>query len=275
MLALAGIGLLPVRAMLQDPRTGSPQTPVTAARQPDVSLRIAETTLELGPGRSVKTLAYNGQVPGPLLRVREGQSITVEVLNDAAHEEFVHWHGLLIPSEVDGAREEGTPPVPGRGGRRQYTFTPNPSGTRWYHSHGMTRGNLQRSTYTGQFGVMVVESGASQAVRLDVPIVIHEWDARLTREGPLDVEYRYQSINGRMLGAGDPVRVRQGQRVLFRIVNASATLIHQLALPGARVPGHRPGRIPGPEPARSLSSKSLLANAWMPSSPWTGRESGS
>ena len=77
-------------------------------------------TLELGMGRSVKTLAYNGQVPGPFLRVREGQSITVEVLNDTKDEEFVHWHGLYIPSEVDGAREEGTPPDPARGGRRQW-----------------------------------------------------------------------------------------------------------------------------------------------------------
>ena len=93
--------------------------------------------------------------------------------------------------------------------------------------------SYDRTTYTGQFGLLVVESGREPgAYDLDVPIVLHEWDARLTREGPLDVEYRYQSINGRMLGAGEPVRVRQGQRVLFRILNASATLTHRLALPG-------------------------------------------
>jgi FtsP/CotA-like multicopper oxidase with cupredoxin domain len=97
----------------------------------------------------------------------------------------------------------------------------------------MTGSNLERTTYSGQFAVVVVESGREPGnYDLDVPIVLHEWDARLTREGPLDVEYRYQSINGRMLGGGDPVRVRQGQRVLFRIVNASATLVHRLALPG-------------------------------------------
>jgi FtsP/CotA-like multicopper oxidase with cupredoxin domain len=207
------------------------QTP--PAGPADITLRISEMTLELGPRRRVKTLAYNGEIPGPLLRVREGRPLSVDVWNDTKDEEFVHWHGLLIPSEVDGAREEGTPPVPPRGGRQRYVFTPNPSGTRWYHSHGMAGRRLDRTTYTGQFGLLVVESGREAgAYDLDVPIVLHEWDARLTQEGVLDVDYRYQSINGRMLGAGEPVRVRRGQRVLFRILNASATLTHQLALPG-------------------------------------------
>lgn len=113
----------------------SAQTPPVGPA--DVTLRIAETTIELGPRRVVKTLAYNGQVPGPLLRVPAGRPLTVDVWNDTRDEEFVHWHGLHIPPEVDGAREEGTPPVPGRGHRR-YVFTPEPTGTRWYHSHGMT-----------------------------------------------------------------------------------------------------------------------------------------
>ena len=199
----------------------------------DVTLRIAETTIELGPGRVVKTLAYNGQVPGPLLRVRSGRPLTVDVWNDTRHEEFVHWHGLHIPSEVDGAREEGTPPVPPRGGHRRYVFTPQPTGTRWYHSHGMTERDLKRTTYSGQFGMLVIESDSEPgSYDLEVPILLHEWEPRLTREGPLDVEYRYQSINARMLGAGEPIRVRQGQRVLFRMLNASATMIHRLGMPG-------------------------------------------
>ena len=213
-----------------DSPAGAQAPPVGPA---DISLRIAETAVELGPRRVVRTLAYNGQVPGPLLRVRQGRPLTVDVWNDTKDEELVHWHGLHIPSDVDGAREEGTPPVPPRGGHRRYVFTPEPSGTRWYHSHGMTGRDLKRTTYTGQFGLMVVESGDEPgAYDLEVPILLHEWEPRLTREGPLDVEYRFQSINGRMLGAGEPVRVRQGQRVLFRILNASATLIHRLALPG-------------------------------------------
>jgi FtsP/CotA-like multicopper oxidase with cupredoxin domain len=65
-----------------------------------------------------------------------------------------------------------------------------------------------------------------------VPILLHEWEPRFTTQGAMDVEFKYFSINGKMLGAGEPIRVKQSQRVLFRFVNASATLLHRLALPG-------------------------------------------
>ena len=200
---------------------------------PDATLRIGPLNLEIAPGRVVKTIAYNGQVPGPVLRARQGRPFNVEVWNDTADEDIVHWHGLHIPSDVDGAYEEGTPGVPPRGGRRRYTFMPDPAGTRWYHSHNHAGTDLKRSTYTGQFGMLVVE-GADEpgAYDQEVPLLLHEWEPRFTTRGPRDVEFKYHSINGKMLGGGEPIRVRQGQRVLFRIVNASATLQHQLALPG-------------------------------------------
>ncbi len=210
-----------------------PQTPEELAGPADITLRIGEVNLELAPGRSVKTLAYNGQVPGPLLRVRRGRPLTLDVWNDTREEDIVHWHGLHIPADVDGVYEEGTPGVPPNGGRRRYVFTPEPAGTRWYHSHNSAGRNLKKSTYTGQFGMVVVEDGADPgAYDQEVPILLHEWDPFFRRNGPLDVEFKYFSINGRMLGAGEPIRVRQSERVLFRIVNASATLEHQLALPG-------------------------------------------
>ena len=168
-----------------------------------------------------------------MLRARQGRPFNVEVWNDTADEDIVHWHGLHIPSEVDGAYEEGTPGVPPRGGRRRYTFVPDPAGTRWYHSHNHAGNDLKRSTYTGQFGMLVVEgAGEPGAYDQEVPLLLHEWEPHFTTRGPRDVEFKYHSINGKMLGGGEPIRVRQGQRVLFRIVNASATLQHQLALPG-------------------------------------------
>jgi FtsP/CotA-like multicopper oxidase with cupredoxin domain len=203
--------------------------------EPDITLRIAELTLDLGFRRSVRTIAYNGQVPGPALRARVGRPLTIDVWNDTRDEDIIHWHGFHIPSAVDGAYEEGTPGVAPRGGRRRYTFTPQPAGTHWYHSHNAAGRNLRRSTYTGQFGLFVLEDGVDPgAYDLDVPLLLHEWEPRLTTSGPTEVEYRYFSINGKMLGAGDPIRVRAGQRVLFRIVNASATLTHRIALPGHR-----------------------------------------
>jgi FtsP/CotA-like multicopper oxidase with cupredoxin domain len=199
----------------------------------DIRLRIQETTLELAPNRLVKTIAYNGQAPGPLLRAPEGRPVTVDVLNETKDNDIVHWHGFHIPPEVDGSREEGTPDVP-PGGRRRYVFTPTPAGTRWYHSHNSAGRNLHRGTYSGQFGMFIVEPASDPGrYDLEVPLVLHGWDPSFEEDhGSMDVAYRLFSINDKLLGAGEPVRVREGQRVLFRIVNANATLSHRLALPG-------------------------------------------
>jgi FtsP/CotA-like multicopper oxidase with cupredoxin domain len=88
-------------------------------------------------------------------------------------------------------------------------------------------------TYSGQFGMLIVEPGSHPGrYDLEVPLLLHEWDPYWDDNGPRSVGYRVFSINGKMLGAGEPIRVRAGQQVLFRIVNASATLAHRLALPG-------------------------------------------
>jgi FtsP/CotA-like multicopper oxidase with cupredoxin domain len=212
------------------PLAQSPASPSRADGDADITLRVAELTLDLGPRRSVRTLAYNGQVPGPLLRAPQGKPLVVEVWNDTREEEFVHWHGFHIGPEVDGSSDEGTPGVPPNG-RRFYTLVPDPAGTRWYHSHTMAGRNLRKSTYSGQFGMFIVETADRANVDHEVALLLHEWDPHFTNEGPMDVEYRFFSINGKMLGAGDPIRVRSSERVLFRIVNASATLTHRLALP--------------------------------------------
>ncbi len=198
----------------------------------DITLRISEITLDLAPGHAFKTLAYNGQVPGPVLRMTEGKLVTVEVVNETRNPEMVHWHGLHIPPNVDGAHEEGTPMVQGQDSRR-FTFTPNPSGTRWYHTHAMAGHNLRIGSYTGQFGMVVVEPRVNPAnYDAEIPILLHEWDPFFSSDMEMDVDYRLFSINGKMLGSGEPIRVRPGHRVLFRIVNASATMPHRLALPG-------------------------------------------
>jgi FtsP/CotA-like multicopper oxidase with cupredoxin domain len=229
MLALLGGGLS--SAALGAGQSPDPQS----ASKADITLRIQELTLELAPRRLVKTVAYNGQVPGPLLRVQEGKTIAVDVINDTRRDEIVHWHGLYIPAEVDGSLEEGTPPVP-RNGHRRYVFTPRPAGTRWYHSHIQSGRDLQTGTYTGQFGMLIIEGrddpGRSGDYDLEVPVLLHEWEPSFTRQGPLSIEYKLYSVNGHMLGFGEPVRVQAGQRALFRIVNASATEPHRLSLAG-------------------------------------------
>jgi len=221
LLALAASGFLVPRSRLQVP-----------AAAPDITLRISEIAHEIAPKRTVRTLAYNGQVPGPMLRARQGRPITVEVRNDSKETDIVHWHGFHIGPDVDGAYEEGTPGVP-PGESRRYTFVPDPAGTRWYHSHNAAHRDLRRGTYSGQFGLFVVEGrGDAGAFDREIPILLHEWEPRFDARG--EVEYRAFSINGRLLGAGEPIRVRESERLLFRFVNASATWNHRLALPGHR-----------------------------------------
>src|SRR3954452_15001792 len=91
------------------------------ANTADYKLRIEPTTLDIGPGATVKTLAYNGQVPGPVLQVREGVRVTIDVTNAGPDADIVHWHGLAIDSMNDGAMEEGSPMIaPGK--TQRYAF---------------------------------------------------------------------------------------------------------------------------------------------------------
>ncbi len=216
------------------------------AGEADHSLRIEPCTLDIGPGISIKTVAYNGQVPGPLLRLREGVPVTIDVTNASQMADLTHWHGLAIDSLNDGAMEEGSPMI-AVGQTHRYSFTPKPSGTRWYHTHAGAFDNLSAGTYSGQFGFLLIE-GKDQLAPYDqdINLAIHHWEpsfvpmVQTMREQssnePLttgsDVGYKYATINAHMLGAGEPIRVKQGQRVLMRLLNASATENVVLALPG-------------------------------------------
>src|SRR6267142_5278574 len=103
---------------------------------PDYKLDIARHTLDLSPHHALETIAYNGQVPGPLLRLKENQPVTIEVTNHTDRPEVVHWHGLFLPPAVDGSLEEGTPAIAPNSTVR-YNFIPRPAGFRWYHTHTM------------------------------------------------------------------------------------------------------------------------------------------
>src|SRR6266568_4208199 len=229
----------------------------------DYTLRVGTGLVELGPGHIVSTTLYNDQFPGPLLRLKEGQRVVVDIHNDTDTPELVHWHGQMIPSEVDGSAEEGSPFVPPHG-MRQIAFVPKPSGFRFYHTHVVAGGDLNRGTYTGQAGLVYIEPKNNPGTYdREVFLLMKEFGPGLRRGGdmPMDVlagvplkelqqigkaadeekpqkykgfevGYALFAINGRMLGHGGPVRVKQGERVLFHVLNASAGEIRSLALPG-------------------------------------------
>ncbi|HEX5430519.1 MAG TPA: multicopper oxidase domain-containing protein [Bryobacteraceae bacterium] len=199
----------------------------------DFTLRIGRVSVELAPKKTIKTIGYNGGAPGPLLRMREGKPVSVDVYNDTGDPEVVHWHGLFLPSDTDGSEEEGTPVVEPHGHRR-YTFTPAPSGTRWYHTHTTAKRDLSRALYTGQFGFLYIEAASEPGdYDQEVFLALKEWDPYFSGgdEG-IEVAYKAFSINGHSLGHGEPVRVREGQRVMLRILNASATIYRRIGLSG-------------------------------------------
>jgi FtsP/CotA-like multicopper oxidase with cupredoxin domain len=200
----------------------------------DVRLEIAPLKLEIAPGKHVQTIAYNGQVPGPLIRWPEGKPIAIDVLNRTDVPEIVHWHGLWIPSDQDGAMEEGSAMI-APGSQHRYNFTPRPSGLRWYHTHTYAGHDLKRGLYSGQFGCFYIEpKDEPGAYDQEVFLTLHDWNAYMgaATDASMDASYDYSTINDRLLGSGAPVQVKQNQRVVFRIVNASATVMHWLALAG-------------------------------------------
>ena len=235
------------------------------ANAADYVLRIAATPIEIAPKHIVSTITYNGQFPGPLLRFKEGQPVTVEIHNDTDTPEQLHWHGQMVPTDVDGAAEEGTPYVPAHGMRR-ITFTPRPAGLRFYHTHNRAGADLYAGQYTGQVGPVYIEAKNEPGTQdREIFLVLKEFEPSFSQGGDMaqdflppaevkelkaagetamkaalakgmphgyEVGYRYFTINGRMLGHGEPVRVKQGERVLFHILNGSATEIRSLALPG-------------------------------------------
>jgi FtsP/CotA-like multicopper oxidase with cupredoxin domain len=234
-----------------------------ASQVADYTLRIGTGLVELAPDHIVSTTLYNGQFPGPLLRFKEGQRVVVDVQNDTDTPELVHWHGQMIPSDVDGAAEEGSPFVPAHGTSR-IAFVPRPAGYRFYHTHVVAGADLNRGTYTGQVGPVYIEPKENPgAYDREVFLVLKEFEPSLSRGGDMasdalvgapiatlqqigkaadeeakstskgfEVGYELFSINGRTLGQGDPIRVKEGERVLFHVLNASATEIRSLALPG-------------------------------------------
>jgi FtsP/CotA-like multicopper oxidase with cupredoxin domain len=223
LLKLPGIlGLVPLAALGRD---------VAPA---DYRIEIAPVTLDLSPHHRVKTTAYNGQAPGPLLRVKENQPVTIEVTNRTDRPEVVHWHGLFTPPSVDGAMEEGTAPIAPNSSAR-YALTPRPAGFRWYHTHTMAMNDLSRAQFSGQHGFLLVEPRADPA-RYDKEFFLdlHDWDGYLlaSDDGAMNPSYNVATINGKTMGFGEPLRVKQGQRILLHILNSSPTEVHWVAFAG-------------------------------------------
>jgi FtsP/CotA-like multicopper oxidase with cupredoxin domain len=260
-LSAGALLVAPEKALLGAAEFAAQESPA-----PQYKIHIKDSVVEIAPRRFISTVTYNGQFPGPLLRFKEGQAVTVALFNDTDTPEQLHWHGQKVAVDVDGAAEEGTPFIPAHA-QRMITFTPNPAGLRFYHSHNRAGANLAAGQYSGQVGPVYIEPKENPG-RYDreIFLTLKEFEPTLSQGGDMaqdflfpsahvkqleeagesamkaslakgmkhgfEVGYAAFTINGRMLGHGEPVRVKHGERVLFHILNGSATEIRSLALPG-------------------------------------------
>jgi len=255
-LAYAGTTRVP---LLAQTGVAKPQAAALPNDKADYTLRIAPVTVELDRSHILSTIGYNGTAPGPVLRMREGKPVSVDVVNDTDTPEFVHWHGMLIPPDSDGTEEEGSPLVSPHG-RRRFQLTPGPAGSRWYHSHAMAMDNLYKGTYTGQFGFVYVDGGNDPGhYDQELFLALRDWEPFFTsvmedddddthnglllekpstlNTGPdgLEVGSMTYSINDKALGSGEPIRVREGQRLLIHFLNASAIENRRIAFAGHKM----------------------------------------
>jgi FtsP/CotA-like multicopper oxidase with cupredoxin domain len=261
--AVAGLGIVSTRNLARELHSSVFPAQNQAV---DYTLHIETSAIEIAPKRIISAITYNGQFPGPQLRFKEGRQVTVDIYNDTNTPEQLHWHGQKVSADVDGAAEEGTPFIAAHG-KRRISFTPNPSGFRFYHTHNRAGANLAAGQYGGEVGPVYIEPSQEPGRHdREVFLVLKEFEPTFSRGGDMpqdflsptevnkdlkeagessmkaslakgmphgyEVGYRSFTINGRMLGHGEPIRVKQGERVLFHILNGSATEMRSLALPG-------------------------------------------
>src|SRR6266545_2796091 len=218
------------------------------------SLEARPGEIDLG-GRVVRTWAYGDAVPGPLLRGRVGDTLSVRVDNRLPEDTTVHWHGLAIPNDMDGVPGLTQPPIaPGRSGSYRFRL-PHP-GTYWYHPHVGVQPDR------GLYGALIVDDPAEPGrYELELVVVLDDWldgtgrtpddvmremrggmmdmrsgpkSAVLGSEGG-DVAYPHYLLNGRLPSAPPTFRARPGQRARIRIVNAGSDTAFRVALAGHRL----------------------------------------
>lgn len=235
----------------------------TVAGTVEVSLTAAPARLALRPGVLTESFAYNGTVPGPTLELHEGDRVIVHFHNGLAEATGIHWHGLHIPADMDGSPLR---PV-GPGGSYDYVFTIplGSAGTYWYHPHPDGRTGYQIAK--GLFGAVIV-----RPARDPIPATIAEKllilsDNRFLDDGSLDFPERRSTrgivdeVNGRegnvlfVNGAVLPtIAIRAGEVERWRVINASASRIYRLAIPGASIlhVGNDGGLFEQPRPVTEI-----------------------
>ena len=205
----------------------------------EFELRIAPVTKKLG-GNAVRMLAYNGSVPGPTLKVRQGSEILVHAVNEGDLEATVHWHGLRLENEYDGTHQTQRPMAVGESFTYRLRFPDE--GLYWYHPH-------IRQDYgqeMGLYGNILVEPNepdywppAHREVLLTLDDILLDEDGRVAPFSAHETNYVAMGRFGTtFLIAGEPelsMSVKQGEVVRFYLTDTANTRVFKVGVAGARM----------------------------------------
>ena len=205
--------------------------PAAPAAIAELTAAPGSVTLVGDPHPDTSVWGYNGGVPGPEIRLRQGERLRVNFTNGLDQETTVHWHGLRVPNAMDGVPHLTQPPI-GPGESFLYEFDVPDAGTFWYHPHQRSSEQVGR----GLYGPLIVEEAAPIRVDREVTWMLDDW--RLTPEAAVaggfgnghDASHDGRvgntvTINGRL---PDEFAVRPGERVRLRLINAANARIFGL-----------------------------------------------
>ena len=248
-----------LRAALASPALGL--LPPSAQGQSGKLLRLAAARQSLvgagNPDTAVWT--YNGAVPGPELRFKQGERLRIEIENALDVDTTVHWHGVRVPNAMDGVPYVTQPPIAAKGGRFSYEFELRDAGTYWYHPHLGSPEQVGR----GLYGPLIVDEAEPPALDRDVVWMLGDWrldrEARIVEDFGNFMDASHAGRIGNTVTVNGAIReafeLRAGERIRLRLVNAANARIFGLefrghdpmviALDGQPVAPYRPegGRI--------------------------------
>ena len=251
--ALAAVGSLPARRVFAAGGMSNPTRLVAAA---------GEAALVGGAHPATRVFAYDGRVPGPVLRIPQGQPFRIVADNRLGEDTTVHWHGIRLPNAMDGVPGLTQPPIE-PGDSFTYAFTPPDAGTFLYHPHDHSLEQMGR----GLAGALIVAETEPPPVDRELVWVVQDWrlggDAQIAAGFGNGMEAAMSgrvgntvTIGGQVPGA---VPVRAGERSAA-LVNAAIGADHGAELRGPPA-GHRRARRPALRPARARDGRLLLGPA--------------
>ena len=235
-LVLAACGSSPGARASVGPN-GGPDQPESGGTTRSFDLTAATATVRLDGRTDVTVWAYNGTVPGPELRVRQGDLVRVTLHNKVPEATTIHWHGVDVANGEDGVAgvtQDATP----AGGSATYAFVATTPGTYWYHPHQHSADQVDK----GLYGALVVEPRTARAPTpaVDQTLIVDEWPMGPTQspapagDDPGMAVYGLDTVNGRTGAAVQPVSVTPGALLRLRLVNAGF-LTHNLHVHGTPV----------------------------------------